>query len=89
MERKRFVELMKKYGDATVFIRGKVSNRIKYNVVTTDLDNPHITKRAGNRTPTAMDGRVLAFAWDTDDFRQIDPGDVVNVVPLAEALYRG
>lgn len=86
MNRERFLSLMEEYGDAQVFVKGPVSNRIKYNVVTTNLDNPHIHKRAGTRVLKAMEGKVLAFAWDTDDFRQIDPRDVVKVVPLVDIV---
>lgn len=86
MNREQFEKLLDQYGDAQVFIRGPKSHKIKYNVVTADLDNPHIQKRSGGRTPTAMDGRVLTFAWDQDDFRQIDPTTVVKVVPLSEVI---
>lgn len=86
MNQERFQELMDKYGDALVYIRGPVSNKIKYNVVTADLNNKHIKQRSGGRVPVAMPGRVLTFSWDQDDFRQIDPTCVVKVRPLSELL---
>lgn len=86
MERDRFIKLMNEYGDALVYSRGPVSKRIKYNTVTANLDNEHIKKRAGKRVPVAMEGRVLTFAWDQDDFRQINPKDVVKVIPLSDIV---
>lgn len=88
MDRKKFIKLMNEYGDAQVFIQGPVSKKIKYNIVTADLDNDHIRQRAGKRTPVTMEGRVLTFAWDQDDFRQINPADVVKVIPLNELIHR-
>jgi len=89
MERERFIKLMEEYGDALVYIRGPVSKKVKYNAVTANLDNKHIQRRAGGRTPAVLDGRVLTFAWDQDDFRQINPMDVVKVIPLSELVNSG
>lgn len=89
MERNRFIKLMDTYGDALVYIRGPVSKKIKYNTVTTELDNPHIQARARGRTPQVIDGRVLTFSWDQNDFRQINPMDVINVVPLSDVVNSG
>ena len=86
MDRERFEKLLNEYGDAQVFIKGPVSNKVKYNIVTTDLDNKHIRSRANKRVPVAMEGRVLTFSWDQDDFRQINPNDVVKVIPLSDIV---
>lgn len=86
MDHDRFIKLMEQAGDATVYIRGPVSKKVKYNVVTADLNNPHIQRRSGGRVPTVMEGRVLTFAWDQDDFRQINPADVVKVIPLSDVV---
>lgn len=86
MNRERFIKLMNEYGDALVYIKGPVSKKIKYNTVTANLNNQHIQKRAGKRVPTVMEGRVLTFAWDQDDFRQINPEDVVKVIPLSDIV---
>jgi hypothetical protein len=88
MNRDRFIKLMEEYGDAQVFIKGPVSKKIKYNIVTADLNNAHIKQRAGARNQVTLEGRVLTFAWDQDDFRQIDPADVIKVVPLNELVHK-
>lgn len=90
MERDQFISLMDRYGDAQVFIRSANSNKMRYNVVTTDLDNPYIAERSKNRggKVSVLPGRILTYAWDQDDFRQIDPATVVKVVPLSEAIER-
>ncbi len=88
MNKEKFINLMTEYGDALVFIKSRDSQRVKYNTVTTNLDNPHISRKVGDRTPREMEGRVLTFAWDTDSLKQIDPMDVVKVVPLTDVVNR-
>lgn len=71
-------------GDAIVTYRGEQSNKVKYNVVTLDFNNEHIKQRKTHATET--DNTVLAWAWDTDSFRQVRADLVVSVVPLANVL---
>lgn len=79
---------MEEYGDAQVFIKGPVSQKVKYNILTTDLNNSHIKTRSNGRVQKVIEDRILTFAWDQDDFRQIDPSNVVKVVPLNEVVNR-
>lgn len=80
-------ELRKKIleaGEAIVTYRGEQSSKIKYNVVTLDFNNAYIKQRRTHAQET--DNTVLAWAWDTDSFRQVRADLVVSVVPLANVL---
>ena len=84
-----FNQKMMEAGDAYVYYVSPVSNKQKYHICTTELDNckyiqDKLTQRASMAPPKP--GTVRAFCWDLDDFKNIEIAQVVSVVPLASVL---
>lgn len=84
MRKEDLKTLLTEYGDATITYRSANSNKLKYNVCTTDFDNDYI--RSKNNRTTEGEDTVLMFCWDCDSFRLIKAENVKSVVPLASIL---
>ena len=72
------------YGDALITYRSAISNKLKYNVCTLDLDSLYISTK--NNKSTETQDTLLMFCWDTDTYRLIRPANVTAVVPLSKVL---
>lgn len=84
MTKAELAKLVRKYGDAIITYRSKVSRKLKYNVCTLDFTTPYIQKKKNRAKET--DETLLLFCWDTDAYRLLDPSSVTTVVPLASVL---
>jgi len=71
-------------GDAIVTYKGSESNKLKYNVVTVDFNNPYIKEKRTHAQET--ENTVLTWAWDTDSYRLVRADLVTSVAPLASVL---
>lgn len=87
MDKQKFVQIMKEYGDAYVTYISPNSRKEKFNVGTIDIQNNEYI-RSKPLTIPADESKVIMFCWDTDSYRQIDPSTVIKVEPLAAELER-
>lgn len=87
MTKEELKALLDEYGDATITYRSANSNKLKYNVCTTDFNNKYIQSK-NNRT-IETEGTVLMFCWDCDSFRLLKPENIKSVVPLSSILKNG
>jgi len=76
--------LVREYGDVIITFRSLNSNRLKYNVCTTDFDCEYIQQKKNKAVED--EDTLLMFCWDTDTFRLIRPSKVTDVIPLSVAL---
>lgn len=86
MNKEKFIELMKQYGDAYVTYVSPNSRKEKFNVGTIDFDNPYIESKPMTIPVDAT--KVVMFCWDTDSYRQVDPATVIRVDSLAAELEK-
>ena len=84
MEKHKFKDLVREYGDAVITYRSTNSRKLKYNVCTLDFDNKYIQSKK-NRAKETQD-TVLLFCWDTDSYRLLRPANVTHIVPLQSIL---
>ncbi len=84
MEKQKFKDLVREYGDAVITYRSTNSRKLKYNVCTLDFDNKYIQSKK-NRAKETQD-TVLLFCWDTDSYRLLRPANVTHIVPLQSIL---
>lgn len=87
MTKEELKTLLEEYGDATITYRSANSNKLKYNVCTTDFNNDYIQSKSNRSVET--DNTVLMFCWDCDSFRLLKPENVKSVVPLSSILKNG
>lgn len=71
---------MSQYGDAAVTYISPVSRKSKYVVATQEFDTKYLKNRPQPKARSS--NRELLFCWDTDKFKEIDPKDITQVVPL-------
>ena len=86
MEKHKFKDLVREYGDAVITYRSTNSRKLKYNVCTLDFDNKYIQSKKNRAKETAQ--TVLLFCWDTDSYRHLRPANVTHIVPLQSILRR-
>jgi hypothetical protein len=87
MNKEKFIELMRQYGDAYVTYVSPNSRKEKFNVGTLELeDNPYIESKP--MTLPVDPEKVIMFCWDTDSYRQIDPSTVIRVDSLSAELEK-
>ena len=86
MEKHKFKDLVREYGDAVITYRSTNSRKLKYNVCTLDFDNKYIQSKKNRAKETAQ--TVLLFCWDTDSYRLLRPANVTHIVPLQSILRR-
>jgi hypothetical protein len=87
MYKAEFERVMDIAGDACVHYLSTNSGKQKYVVCTLDLENDYIqAKLARANTLNVPDGYCLAFCWDTDSFKSLDPSKVVKILPLNALL---
>ena len=84
MEKHKFKDLVREYGDAVITYRSTNSRKLKYNVCTLNFDNKYIQSKK-NRAKES-DDNVLLFCWDTDSYRLLKPANVTHIVPLQSIL---
>jgi len=84
VEKQKFKDLVREYGDAVITYRSTNSRKLKYNVCTLDFDNKYIQSKK-NRAKETQD-TVLLFCWDTDSYRLLRPANVTHIVPLQSIL---
>ena len=84
MEKHKFKDLVREYGDAVITYRSTNSRKLKYNVCTLDFDNKYIQSKKNRAKETAQ--TVLLFCWDTDSYRLLRPANVTHIVPLQSIL---
>ena len=86
MEKQKFKDLVREYGDAVITYRSTNSRKLKYNVCTLDFDNKYIQSKKNRAKETPQ--TVLLFCWDTDSYRLLRPANVTHIVPLQSILRR-
>ncbi len=86
MEKHKFKDLVREYGDAVITYRSTNSRKLKYNVCTLDFDNKYIQSKKNRAKETPQ--TVLLFCWDTDSYRLLRPANVTHIVPLQSILRR-
>ena len=84
MEKQKFKDLVREYGDAVITYRSTNSRKLKYNVCTLDFDNKYIQSKKNRAEETQH--TVLLFCWDTDSYRLLRPANVTHIVPLQSIL---
>ena len=84
MEKEKFKDLVREYGDAVITYRSTNSRKLKYNVCTLDFDNKYIQSKKNRAKETQH--TVLLFCWDTDSYRLLRPANVTHIVPLQSIL---
>ncbi len=84
MEKHKFKDLVREYGDAVITYRSTNSRKLKYNVCTLDFDNKYIQSKKNRAKETQH--TVLLFCWDTDSYRLLRPANVTHIVPLQSIL---
>lgn len=84
MNKETLKKLMEEYGDATITYRSTNSNKVKYNVCTTDFSTSYIKNRGIKAQET--EDTVLMWCWDCDAFRLIRVDAIKSVVPLSSIL---
>ncbi len=84
MEKQKFKDLVREYGDAVITYRSTNSRKLKYNVCTLDFDNKYIQSKKNRAKETQH--TVLLFCWDTDSYRLLRPANVTHIVPLQSIL---
>ena len=84
MEKQKFKDLVREYGDAVITYRSTNSRKLKYNVCTLDFDNKYIQSKKNRAKETEQ--TVLLFCWDTDSYRLLRPANVTHIVPLQSIL---
>ena len=84
MEKQKFKDLVREYGDAVITYRSTNSRKLKYNVCTLDFDNKYIQSKKNRAKETPQ--TVLLFCWDTDSYRLLRPANVTHIVPLQSIL---
>lgn len=87
MNKEKFVQLMKQYGDAYVTYVSPNSRKEKFNVGTLDIEDNSYIKSKPMTIPVDPE-KVIMFCWDTDSYRQIDPSTVIRVDSLAAELEK-
>jgi hypothetical protein len=86
VEKHKFKDLVREYGDAVITYRSTNSRKLKYNVCTLDFDNKYIQSKKNRAKETPQ--TVLLFCWDTDSYRLLRPANVTHIVPLQSILRR-
>ena len=86
MEKQKFKDLVREYGDAVITYRSTNSRKLKYNVCTLDFDNKYIESKKNRAKETEQ--TVLLFCWDTDSYRLLRPANVTHIVPLQSILRK-
>ena len=86
MEKQKFKDLVREYGDAVITYRSTNSRKLKYNVCTLDFDNKYIQSKKNRAKETEQ--TVLLFCWDTDSYRLLSPANVTHIVPLQSILRK-
>ncbi len=86
MEKHKFKDLVREYGDAVITYRSTNSRKLKYNVCTLDFDNKYVQSKKNRAKETPQ--TVLLFCWDTDSYRLLRPANVTHIVPLQSILRR-
>lgn len=86
MEKQKFKDLVREYGDAVITYRSTNSRKLKYNVCTLDFDNKYIQSKKNRAKETEQ--TVLLFCWDTDSYRLLRPANVTQIVPLQSILRK-
>ncbi len=86
MEKQKFKDLVREYGDAVITYRSTNSRKLKYNVCTLDFDNKYIQSKKNRAKETEQ--TVLLFCWDTDSYRLLRPANVTHIVPLQSILRK-
>jgi len=84
VEKQKFKDLVREYGDAVITYRSTNSRKLKYNVCTLDFDNKYIQSKKNRAKETQH--TVLLFCWDTDSYRLLRPANVTHIVPLQSIL---
>lgn len=84
MKKETLKQLMDEYGDATITFRSTNSQKLKYNVCTTDFDNAYIQSKGLKAQET--EDTVLMWCWDCDAFRLIKVDTIRSVIPLSATL---
>jgi hypothetical protein len=84
MKKETLKQLMKEYGDATITYRSANSNKVKYNVCTTDFSTTYIKSKGVKAQET--EDTVLMWCWDCDAFRLIKVDSIKSVIPLSSTL---
>ena len=84
MEKQKFKDLVREYGDAVITYRSTNSRKLKYNVCTLDFDNKYIQSKKNRAKETQH--TVLLFCWDTDSYGLLRPANVTHIVPLQSIL---
>jgi|TARA_B100000073_G_scaffold320087_1_gene299496 hypothetical protein len=86
VEKQKFKDLVREYGDAVITYRSTNSRKLKYNVCTLDFDNKYIQSKKNRAKETEQ--TVLLFCWDTDSYRLLRPANVTHIVPLQSILRK-
>lgn len=87
MKRETFIAKMEQFGDAVITYKSRESNKTKYVVATSDLNNAYIQDKLKRLNMRAIpQDTILVFCWDADAFKSIDPSIVVSLEPLSNIL---
>ena len=70
--------------DAIVTYRSQNSNKLKYNVVTLNLNCEYL--KAKRCKALESKDTVVVFSWDTDSFKILKPNSITHIVPLSNML---
>lgn len=83
--KQELITKMEAAGDACIHFKSAISGKDKYVVGTLEFQTKYVADKLKNlkTTKPKSDDSVLIFSWDTDSFKQIDPGTVTRVEPLS------